>query len=273
VNQILPPRAIAQEMKAAQDQVRQIEPFTGRLSGFDDALAYEVSRLIHEARISEGAVPVGRKIGFTNPDMWSLYGVCEPIWAYVYDTTVVHLSGSHNRCRLGRFTEPKIEPEIVLHFQSAPPVSSDPAELLACIDWIAHGFEIVQSHFPGWKFQAADTIADSALHGTLFVGEPQEVRRLGAGLMSDLESFAIALSCDGNVRERGKGSNVLGSPLTAVAHLIAVLAKQPRAKPLQAGESNSVVHVSTALAIHAGETWTTEFEGIAMPGISLTFDV
>jgi hypothetical protein len=30
-------------MKAAQAQARQIEPFTSRLSGFDDALAYEAA--------------------------------------------------------------------------------------------------------------------------------------------------------------------------------------------------------------------------------------
>jgi 2-oxo-3-hexenedioate decarboxylase len=203
--------------------------------------------------------------------MWSLYGVREPIWAYVYDTTVVHLSGSRSECHLGRFTEPKIEPEIVLHFQSAPSVSNDPTELLACIDWIANGFEIVQSHFPGWKFRAADTIADRALHGMLFVGEPQEVRRLGADLISDLDCFAITLSCDGNVRERGKGSNVLGSPLAAVAHLIAVIAKQSRAKPLQAGELVTTGTLTTALPIHAGETWTTDLEGIAIPGVSLAF--
>jgi hypothetical protein len=67
----LDPRVIAQEMKAAQDDVRQIEPFTSRLSRFDNAVAYEVSHLIHNARIKEGAVAVGRKIGFTNPDMWA----------------------------------------------------------------------------------------------------------------------------------------------------------------------------------------------------------
>jgi 2-oxo-3-hexenedioate decarboxylase len=273
VNQALNLLAIAQEMKAAQDQVRQIDPFTSRLNGFDDALAYEVSHLIHEARINEGSVPVGRKIGFTNPNMWSLYGVREPIWAHVYDTTVVHRSGSPSRCHLGRFTEPKIEPEIVLHFQSAPPVSNDPAELLACIDWIAHGFEIVQSNFPGWKFRAADTIVDWALHGRLFVGEPQEVRRLGASLISDLPRFAITLSCDGNARARGKGSNVLGSPLTAVAHLIAVIARQSRAEPLQAGELVTTGTLIPALPIHPGETWATDLEGIALPGISLTFDV
>ena len=72
-------RAIAQEMKAAQDEVRQMAPLTSQLSGFDDAVAYDVAHLIHQERINEDAVPVGRKIGFTNPDMWSLYGVREPI--------------------------------------------------------------------------------------------------------------------------------------------------------------------------------------------------
>src|SRR5215471_12523962 len=139
-------------MKSAQDLCTQIAPFTARVSGFDNPAAYEVARIIHEARIQEGAVPIGRKIGFTNRDMWLEHGVHEPIWAYVYDTTVVRLSGPRSARRLGRFTEPRIEPEIVLHFRSAPAVSDDPASVLACIDWIAHGIEIVQSHFPGWKF-------------------------------------------------------------------------------------------------------------------------
>jgi 2-oxo-3-hexenedioate decarboxylase len=70
--------AIAQQMKAAQDEVRQIAPLTSQMSGFDNAVAYDVAQLIHQARINEGAVPVGRKIAFTNPAMWSLYGVREP---------------------------------------------------------------------------------------------------------------------------------------------------------------------------------------------------
>ncbi len=263
--------AIAQEMKAAQDEARQIAPLTSQSSGFDDAVAYDVAHLIHQARINEGAVPVGRKIGFTNPDMWSLYGVGEPIWAYVYDTTVVHLSAAHPKCRIGRFVEPKIEPEIVVHFRSAPPVSDDLTEILACVDWMAHGIEIVQSHFPGWKFQAADTIADWALHGTLLVGEPQDVGQLGADLITVLERFAVTLSCDGKVREVGRGSNVLGNPLAAIAHLLAVLAKQRRGLPLQANELVTTGTLTPALPIHAGETWRTELHGIALPGISVQF--
>jgi len=51
---------------------------------FDTAAAYEVAPLIHEARLREGAAPVGRKVGFTNRDLWPASGVRESIWAYVY---------------------------------------------------------------------------------------------------------------------------------------------------------------------------------------------
>ncbi|MDH3692145.1 MAG: decarboxylase [Gammaproteobacteria bacterium] len=264
-------RAIAHEMKAAQDEVRQIDPLTSQLDGFDVALAYDVAHLIHEARIDEGAVPVGRKIGFTNPDMWSLYGVREPIWSYVYDTTVVHLSAEGATCNIGRFAEPKIEPEVVVHFRSAPPVGGDLTAFLECIDWLAHGIEIVQSHFPDWKFQVADTVADCALHATLLVGEPKAVERLGTDLLKVLEHFTVALSCDGELREVGRGANVLGSPLAAIAHLTSILANQPHTTAVQPNELVTTGTLTAAFSIHAGETWRTELEGIALPGISVQF--
>ena len=262
---------IASQMKAAQDEVRQIAPFTTHLADFDVPAAYFVADLIHQARIQEGAVPVGRKIGFTNPDMWSRYGVREPIWAYVYETTVAYLDGKYHTCNIGRFTEPKIEPEIVFHFCAPPPAGGDLAAILACIDWVAHGFEIVQSHFPGWKFHAADTIADWALHGTLLVGEPQVVDQLGTDLIESLASFSLTLSCDGQLREVGRGSNVLGNPLVAIAHLISVLAKQPDFKSLQANELVTTGTITTAQSVHAGECWRTEVTGIALPGLSVEF--
>ncbi len=264
-------RSVAAQMKAAQDEVRQIRPFTSEPGAFDISSAYKVSHLIHEARLAEGFVPVGRKIGFTNPEMWSLYGVREPIWGHMYDKTVVNLSGRHSTCSLGRFAEPKIEPEIVFHFRSAPPVTGDLSAILECIDWVAHGFEIVQSHFPGWKFQAPDTIADGGLHGTLLLGEPQAVARLKPDLVAALESFSIDLFCDGDVRAAGKGRNVLGSPLAAVAHLIAVLAKQPQYMPLQANEMVTTGTVTAAQVVRCGETWRTEIAGIALPGLSVSF--
>ena len=263
--------AMARRMKAAQDQARQLEPLTSQSSGFDVSAAYAVAHLVHDARLAEGAVPVGRKIGFTNPQMWSQYGVGEPIWAYIYDRTVQRLSTPHARCDMGRLVQPKIEPEIVFHFRSAPPVGGDLAAILDSIDWVAHAFEIVQCHFPGWKFQAADAVADWALHGTLLVGEPRAVDCLGANPLEVLESFALTLSCGDEMREMGKGSNVLGSPLAAIAHLIAVLAEQPTHLSLQPNEIVTTGTITTAHAVHIGEIWRSELQGIALPGLSVEF--
>ncbi len=263
--------ALASEIKAAQDTARQIEPFSTRLSGFDVSTAYEVAQLVHRARLAEGAKPIGRKIGFTNPDMWVRFGVHEPIWAHIYDTTVVQLQETRSACRLSRFAEPKIEPEIVFKFHTAPEAGAGLTGVLDAIDWVAHGFEIVQSHFPGWNFQAPDTVADWGLHGTLLIGPPQPLSQLGDEIIAALESFTLTLSCDGRVVETGRGSNVLGSPLAAIAHLLSVLAKQPNYLHLQAGEVVTTGTITTAQPVRAGETWRSELQGIAFPGLTVAF--
>jgi 2-keto-4-pentenoate hydratase len=263
--------AIAHDVKTAQDLRMCLVPMTTRLPSFDQSAAYEVARLVHERRLAEGARAIGRKIGFTNRNIWPEYGVFEPIWAHVYDRTVAHLPRHHGSCSLAPFVEPRIEPEIILHFRSAPPVSSDLGAILRCVDWIAHGFEIVQSHFPGWKFKVADTIADSSLHGTLLIGAPVPVESLGDNLIGRLAAFAITLSCGDEIRVRGSGANVLDSPLAAVAHLIAKLASQSSSPPIAAGELITTGTLTAALPIRAGETWSTALDGIALPGISVDF--
>jgi 2-keto-4-pentenoate hydratase len=264
-------RAIARELKSAQDRASQLDPLTSRYEGLDLPAAYEVAHLIHQARCADGATPVGRKIGFTNPAMWALYGVREPIWAHVYDTTVVHAPGGCGICSLRGFAEPKIEPEIIFRFRSAPPVGEALDAILESIDWIAHGFEIVQSHFPGWRFQAADTVADGSLHGMLFIGDPQPAATLHDDLLERLASFSVTLSCDGVFQEVGRGSNVLGSPLAAIAHLVEVLRGQTRYAPLQAGEIVTTGTITTARPVRVGEKWNTRLDGIALPGFTLEF--
>ncbi len=263
--------AIVLEMKEAQDSVQQIKPFTERVQGFDLASAYEVADLIHRTRITEGAQPVGRKIGFTNPDMWSIYGVFEPIWAYVYDTTVVHLQGLHAKCSIEKFSEPKIEPEIIFHFCSDLSAQANLSDVMNAIDWVAQGFEIVQSHFPDWIFQAADTVADSGLHGTLLVGPSIPLHELGSNPVKALESLTIELFCEDTLVETGVGANVLGSPITAIVHLLSVLGNQPDHAPLKAGEIVSTGTITTAHSIHVGQTWKSKVKGVALAGLKAEF--
>lgn len=264
--------SIAAEIKRAQDTSHQVEPFTARAHDFDLPAAYEVARLVHRARLAEGAVPIGRKIGFSNPDMWERYGVREPVWAHIYDGTVRQLDATEAACSLSRFAEPKIEPEIVLGFHSSPPVDGGAAGVLGSIEWVAHGFEIVQSHYPGWRFRAPDTVADWALHGTLLVGPRQPLADLGSGVAEALQSFTLDLFCNGRFVESGRGSNVLGSPLLAIAHLLSVLARQPAFEPLQGGEMVTTGTITGAHPISPGETWRSDIRGIGLQGLAVTFD-
>lgn len=266
--------AIAAQMKAARQSGHQIPPFSARYEGFDLDSAYAVASDLHRARLRAGQVSVGRKIGFTNPDMWPLFNVAAPVWAYVYASTVVQLEQpEHGRqtCSLGAFFEPKIEPEIILHFKQAPPAGADAHAILRCVDWVSHGFEIVQSHFPGWQFKAPDTIADLALHATLLIGKRVNVDELGSNLAEKLEQFSIELSCNAARREIGHGFNVLGSPLLALAHLTKVLASQPDSLPIQAGEIVTTGTITKAYSIQVGDVWTTTVEGISLPGLSIEF--
>ncbi len=266
-------QAIASQIKNAQDQSLTLLQITSQYAGFDTAAAYAVADLIHAMRLAEGARVVGRKIGFTNPAMWAQYGVSAPVWAYVYDTTVTYLADTPatSTCSLHGFVNPKIEPEIIFHFHSAPPRGADALTVLACVDWVAHGFEMVQSHYPGWKFQAPDAIADWGLHGRLLVGKQKAVDTLGADLQEALAVFTLVLSEGGMARETGKGANVLGNPVAAVLHLMQVLASQSPYQPLQANEIVTTGTVTSAYSVQPGQKWQTVLKGIALPGLSVAF--
>ncbi len=89
--------------------------------------------------------------------------------------------------------------------------------------------------------------------------------------MQVLEGFSVSLSCNGEVQEVGRGANVLGSPLAAIAHLTALLANQPNAVPLQANELVTTDTLTVAHSIQAGKIWTTELEDIPLSGLSVQF--
>jgi 2-oxo-3-hexenedioate decarboxylase len=262
------PEALATELLAALHASHTLDTITGRDPGFDSAAAYRVSAEILRRRRARGETPIGRKIGFTNRGIWAEYGVSAPMWAHVYDTTVTYLDEPVGALVLSHLVQPRLEPEIVLHFATTPASTADQEELLSNVDWIAHGYEIVQSHFPNWKFKLPDSIAAFGLHGALVVGPRRRVADLG-DVARTLRAFTITLTNDADVTLRGAGRNVLGSPLAAAMHLLHVLEDQQRFEPVQAGE---IVTTGTLLSpppIHAGEIWRTELSGIELPGLSL----
>ena len=186
------------------------------------------------------------------------------------DTTLFRALGGRASVAIGGFPEPRIEPEIVLHFKSVPPVTRDEAAILGCIDWIAHGFEIVQSPFPGWKFNVADTVAVNGLHAMLVVGDPVPVASI-PDCAKRLREFRIVLKKGDTTAAEGGGANVLDSPLLAFAHLTGLLARLPEFPRVTVGETVTTGTLTSALPIRPGETWSTVLSGIDLPGLTIAF--
>lgn len=282
-------RAIAAEAAAAfETGGPQAQPFSARYPDLTMDDAYRITALANGIRVAKGYRPVGRKIGFTNRRIWDEYGVHAPVWGYVYDRTVYGLPVSSSSFRgasegrkpgmteegmpLAPYNEPKIEPEIMLGLSRAPSPGMDDAALLSCISWVAHGFEIVQSIFPGWTFAPADTVVVNGLHGALLIGPRHEIGAKAAEWLRTLTSFEIELFCDGKLMDKGHALNVLEGPLSTIRYLMDLLARDPDNPPLTAGEIVSTGTLTRALTVKPGETWTTKLKGIALEDASLRFE-
>ena len=193
------------------------------------------------------------------------------MWGYIYDRTVHDLADVGPIISLASLAEPRIEPEIVFGLATAPAPGMDERGLLGCVDWVAHGFELVQSIFPRWEFTLPDTVAAYGLHGKLIIGPRHPIANMVGNWERDLSTFQIDLKRDGTVVDQGRASNVLGGPVSALRHLVEVLANDPVNPPLAAGEIVTTGTLTRAFPVAPGETWTTEPTGVALDGIAIRF--
>jgi 2-oxo-3-hexenedioate decarboxylase len=173
--------------------------------------------------------------------------------------------------KLAGLAQPRIEPEICFGLKSRPPRSKDPVEILAAIEWVAHSIEIVQCTLPGWQMKVGDSTAANGLHGALIVGRKVPVAGIQY-LASKLPALKVALRNGDRVIDRGVGSNVLDSPLLALAHLVEVLGAQSDFPQLAAGEIVSTGTMTDAHPVAPGETWSTQFEGNELSGLTIRFE-
>ena len=232
---------------------------------------YRIALGLHRERTAAGWRPLGRKIGFTNRSIWPRYGVYQPIFGFVYDRTVTLAPDGTATISLAGLAQPRIEPEICFGLKGPPPRSQDPAEILASIDWVAHSIEIVQCTFPNWQMKVGDSTAANGLHGALIVGRKVPVSGIKY-LASKLPALKVALKKGETVIDRGTGSNVLDSPLLALAHLVGLLGAQSDFAQLAAGEIISTGTMTDAAPVAPGETWSTQFEGNELAGLAIRFE-
>ncbi len=243
-------------------------------TNFDMPTAYSQTLAVRQLRIARGEQPRGYKIGFTNRNIWPRYNATAPIWGTVYDTTLSFCEGSSTLLLKG-IAQPRIEPEAVLTLRATPPERCTLEQLFDCVEFVAPGFEIVQSHLHDWKFALPDAVADGSLHARLVVGKQVSVHSLVSNtkdFCAMLAAAKVSLLCDGKPMAAGAGANVLGDPLSALLHFAHEIQACPDAPTLQAGDVITTGTWTDAFAVAAEQTWLAEFDAPLSP-LSLSFSL
>lgn len=265
----------AHQLLDAHSHARLIPPLSSQ-GALSEADGYDVIKRIIDIRTAQGGRMIGRKIGFTNQRISRRYGVHAPIdvpiWTPLFDGAVRFADDNRAVQSLVDAMQPRLGAELVFKLSQAPRPKVSLEELAECIEWMAHGLEVVTCPFPDWKFDLADAIAAFGLHGVLTIGEPKGLSAASRrNLGTVLASSSVSLSCGNVLRAAGFGADVRGSPLHALWHLHRLLNEQDQFAPLAAGEIVTTGSWTDLCPIQPGEAWTSAFSGLSMSGLTLSF--
>jgi 2-oxo-3-hexenedioate decarboxylase len=263
--------SLARQLLHAWDSATLVPLPSAHAGGLTQDQAYVIGERLRVLRIERGERPAGWKIGFTNRSLWPRYGVDRPMWAPVWDSTLRVLDGAQAALSLQGLSQPRIEPEVAFGFRSAPRAGMTLDALQRCIDWAAHAFEIVHTHYDGWRFTPPDTAADFALHGRLLVG-PRVPVAAWPTLAADLSALRVELLCNGQVKDRGEGRVVLDGPLQALKALIDSMAAVTPRWQVAAGDVVTTGTITDAWPLAAGQRWSTRLSGTPLSPLSLTIE-
>ena len=260
--------ALGRSLLEAWDRAALLALPSARPGGLSTEQAYAAAEHARRLRVARGEHQRGWKIGFTNRGIWDRYGVHQPMWGPVWDTTLELLDGAQATLSLAGLCQPRLEPEIVFGFAAAPRAGMSLAELQACLDWVAHGFEVVHTHFDGWRFTAPDTAADFALHGRLRVGPRVPVAGWST-LAADLSALQVELWGDGELRDRGQGAIVLDGPLHALQAMVEAMARTTPHWHIVAGDVVTTGTITDAWPLLAGQRWQTRLSDARLADLTL----
>ena len=212
------PHALAQTIADAYARRVTIPTPSSSDGNFNLGAAYATEASLVALRRAGGHKTVGLKVGFANKAVWRVMKLETLVWAHMYDDTVSFATDGASTLSTASLISPKIEPEVVFKIARASAIepgvdatTAAPADVLAHVEWLAIGFEIIDCPYPDWKFQPADFVAAYGLHAALVIGKPLEVE---AGAIPELVDQLVAIHRAPLARWRSGGRR-LGQELVA----------------------------------------------------------
>ena len=178
-----------------------------------------------------GRDTVGRKIGFTNRTTWPDYA---PAWGYVYDRTVYDLADVESSFSLADWPSRALNRRSSFASRPRPRRAWTSAPCSGASTPLGTASRSCTRSFPGGASPrpmpcCLRRARDPLLGPWHPVTDHEEWERA-------LSTFTVDLLRDGEVVDRGHASNVLGGPLSALRHLVELLARDSVNPPLAAGE-------------------------------------
>src|SRR5438067_3279006 len=251
---MLDTRQKAERIAALFRNRRQIDILPAELMPADLAEAYAVRAAFEAIETARGRGEVaGYKIGLTTPIMQKLCGVDEPCYGAIFAGEVHHQRAelpARNYCRLG------IETEIAVRLGEDLPRGGNRDRVAGAVESCMAAIELLEDLRHDYKrLSAAAMVAGNVWNAGVVLGAPvTDWRRL------DLASVIARLTINGREIGIGKGGDVMGDPLNALAWLADKLAAA--GTPLKRG---MIVMTGSMVPIQfpaAGDRAVVEVEGL-----------
>jgi 2-keto-4-pentenoate hydratase len=215
---VLDPREKAERVAALFRERHQIDILPPELmpANLDEAYAVRAALEAIERARGRGEV-AGYKIGLTTPIMQKLCGVDEPCYGAIFESEVHHRRAElpvRNYCRLG------IETEIAVRLGEDLSQGGSVDRVSAAVESCMAAIELLEDLRHDYKrLSAAAMVAGNVWNAGVVLGAPvSDWRR------HDLAAATARLTINGREIGHGKGGDVMGNPLSALAWLAGKLA-------------------------------------------------
>jgi 2-keto-4-pentenoate hydratase len=150
--------ALRDRVAAARDERRTIP---GRQVELDLGEAYAI-----QAFRAAGRELVGYKLGLVSPAKQAQMGLDEPFHGGVF-ADMVH----RGTVELGAFIQPKVEPEVALVLGADVPADAPAGAVVRAVDRAVLALDVLDSVWEGYRFSAAEVLADGLSAGGEVLGE------------------------------------------------------------------------------------------------------
>ncbi len=225
----------------------------------DVSVAYDIAAEVVNARLEQGNVIVGAKLGLTSAAKQKQMNVSEPLYGWLTSDMQID-TGAQLHCN--HFIQPRCEPEIA--FLLGTDLSGAhvcAAHVLAATQFIFAAVDVLDSRFAGYSFTLPDVAADNSSSAGFTLGgtavDPQ-------GL--DLRTLGCVFEKNGQLISTASGAAVLGHPAASVAWLVRKLAT--RGEGLQSGHIILSGAMTEAVTVEPGDCITARFDHLGTVEIS-----